>query len=523
MWMARPSLSRRSRAALSLAVAAFIATGAPPPTARADTTFSFYGSGYGHQLGMSQWGAYGMAQAGKTGTEILKHFYRGTSVARPASRPANVRVGLIQDATGISLKAVGSSVSLRLGGAGANATVIAEIPAGATWTLQVRDGTYWIRRSNGSYVGDEGYGGATTHLFATYGSSGVYLPRTGHTYGYGWIEFNIYRPCGSCSSRLRAINTVGTQGYLYGLGEVPSLWPSAALRAQAVAGRTYAYYKIMTSGQKRPICNCAVYASTSDQVYVGVDKIRATGGSRWADAVNDTAGLAVLKDGKPILAVFGSSSGGHTEKVENVWSAALSYLRGVCDPYVYAADPNRKWSASFSGASIGNALQRATGKDIGEARSFSGVSRGVSGAIISATVTGTKGTVTVSGQTLRFALGLKSARVWINQNRNIVGRIRTKYDSLNCAPKLPRSGVIDAKGGRAQVFKVGRIYVNDAVRRAHWIKGLVLTKYLKLGGSKSALGLPISDVVKVDSIRVRARFQHGTITCNTSTRNCTAT
>ncbi len=520
--MARSPGFTLSRVALTVTAAAAIAAAAlPPAAARADSTFTFYGSGYGHLLGMSQWGAYGMAQAGKTGTEILKHFYRGTSVARPSVRPANVRVGLVQGATGISLKAAGASVALRLGGAGK--TAIASIPGGSTWTVQVRDGAYWIRRSDGSYVGDKGYGDATTHLFATYGSSGVYLPRTGHTYGYGWIEFNIYRPCASCSAELRAINTVPTQGYLYGLGEVPSLWPSAALRAQAVAGRTYAYYKIMTSGQRRPICNCAVYASTSDQVYVGVDKIRATGGSRWADAVNDTDGLAVLKDGKPILAVYSSSSGGHTENVENVWGGTLPYLRGVCDRWVYPSDPNRTWSASFSGASIGNALRSATGSDIGEARSFSGVSRGVSGAIVRATVTGTKGSVTVSGSTLRTALHLKSARVWINENRNIVGRIRTKYDSLNCAPKLPRSGVIDAKGGRAQVFKVGRIYVNDALDRAHWIHGLVLTKYLKLGGSRSYLGLPISDVVKVDSVRVRARFDHGTITCNTSTRNCTAT
>jgi uncharacterized protein with LGFP repeats len=131
--------------------------------------------------------------------------------------------------------------------------------------------------------------------------------------------------------------------------------------------------------------------------------------------------------------------------------------------------------------------------------------------------------VTVSGSTLRTALHLKSARVWINQNRNIRGEIRTKYDSLNCAPKLPRSGLINVTGGRAQIFKVGRIYANDAVGRAHWIRGLVLSKYLKLGGSKSYLGLPISDVVKVDSVRVRARFEHGAITCNTSTGNCTAT
>ena len=518
--MARPPGPKLSRAALALAAATVVAVGVlPQAPASAATTFRFYGSGYGHAIGMSQYGAYGMARAGKSGTEILTHFYRGTSVARPASRPATIRVGLVQGATAIGVKATGGSVSLRVGGPGGS--VIARIPSGSTWTVLARSGRYWVRRSNGSYVGGRGYGSSSSHLFATYGLSSVYLPSTGHTYAHGWIEFNLYRPCSSCSSRLRAINTVGMQGYLYGLGEVPSLWPSAALRAQAVAGRTYAYYKIRTSGQHRPICNCAVYASTADQVYVGIDKVRSTGGSRWADAVNATAGLAVLKNGSPILAVYSSSSGGHTENVENVWSSALSYLRGVCDRWVYPVDPNRTWTASYSDASVGNALQRATGKDIGDARSFSNVSRGVSGAIIRATVTGTRGSVTVSGSTLRTALHLKSARVWINQNRNIVGRIRTKYDSLNCAPRLPVSSLVEVRGGRFQAFKVGRIYVNDAAGRAYWIYGLVLAKYLKLGGSGGSLGLPTSDVVRVDSVRVRARFQRGVITCNKSTGRCT--
>jgi stage II sporulation protein D len=521
MWMPGPPASTSARAAFAMTTAAALVFGLlPAGAASADTTFRFYGSGFGHQIGMSQWGAYGMARAGKSGTEILKHFYRGTSVIRPSSRPSTIRVGLVQGATGIGVKGAGGSVSLRLGGP--SGSVVARVPSGSTWTVQVRSGAYWIRRGDGSYVGRKGYGGASSHLYATYGSSGVHLPSTRHTYAHGWIEFNIYRPCGSCSPRLRAINNVGMQGYLYGLGEVPSLWPSAALRAQAVAGRTYAAYKILTSGQHRSICNCAVYASTRDQVYVGIDKVRSTGGSRWRDAVDATNGLAVMKNGKPILAVYSSSSGGHTENVENMWGgAALSYLRGVCDRRVYDADPNRTWTASFSGASIGNALQRATGKDIGDARSFSNISRGISGAIVRTAVGGTKGSVTVSGSTLRSALGLKSARVWINGNRNIVGRVRSKYDALNCAPRTPTSGLVQVGGGRYQAFKVGRIYVNDAVGRAHWIHGLVLARYLKLGGHGSSLGLPTSDVMRVDSIRVRARFQHGTITCNKSTRNCT--
>jgi stage II sporulation protein D len=520
MWMARPPASKAARAAASLIAAAALAAVLPAAAARADTTFRFYGSGFGHQIGMSQWGAYGMARAGKSGTEILKHFYRGTSVTRLSSRPSTIRVGLVQGATGIGVKGAGGAVSLRLGGP--SGSVVARVPSGSTWTVQVRSGAYWVRQGDGSYVGGRGYGGSSSHLFATYGSSGVHLPSTGHTYAHGWIEFNIYRPCGTCSSRLRAVNTVGMQGYLYGLAEVPSLWPSAALRAQAVAGRTYASYKILTSGKHRSICNCAVYASTRDQVYVGIDKVRSTGGSRWRDAVDATNGLTVVKDGKPILAVYSSSSGGHTENVENVWfGAALSYLRGVCDRWVYDADPNRNWTASISGASIGNALQRATGKDIGDARSFSNISRGVSGAIVRTTVGGSRGSVTVSGSTLRSALGLKSARVWINENRNIVGRVRSKYDSLNCAPRTPTSRLVEVRGGRYQAFRVGRIYVNDAVDRAHWLHGPVLSKYLKLGGHGSSLGLPTSDVMRVDSIRVRARFQRGTITCNRSTRNCT--
>ena len=82
---------------------------------------------------------------------------------------------------------------------------------------------------------------------------------------------------GGCVMRL--VLTVDPQHYLYGLGEVPSSWPVSALKTQAIAARTYAFTKAASS-QHRAVCDCALYASSYDQVYAGWDKEGGVDGDR---------------------------------------------------------------------------------------------------------------------------------------------------------------------------------------------------------------------------------------------------
>lgn len=474
--------------------------------------FKMYGGGWGHSLGFSQYGGLGLAQKGWSRDAILGRFYTGAAVAAMPSPPSVVRVGLIQGFASTRVKAVGGNVEVKFGGTGQPTAV--SIPSGQTWTLAVCSGKFCVKRPDGTTAVS---GGSTaSHLFLTYQSLGnsVYLYGTNHTYDRGWMEVNLYAPCSGCALDLRVINVVGPQGYLFGLAEVPNSWPANVLQAQAVAGRTYAFYKIRTGGQNRAGCNCAVYATTLDQVYIGADKVNSTDGARWQDAVEATDNLVLLKGGVPIGAFYHASSGGHTEHNENVWGGTpLDYLRGRCDPGDYTtSNPYRTWTTTLSGATIGNLLASYTGVDIGDATGFTNIERGVSGHIVETTVTGTSRSVTVSGSTLRSALGLRNAKVWINGDKNVTGNVRKEYDNRMCAPGLPTSVSINVTGGRYQTFQTGRIYANYELDDGFWIHGDILDKYLSKGGHGGFLGIPRSRHEAVGTTGgLRAIFEGGRI------------
>ncbi len=173
------------------------------PQASATSEFHFYGGGWGHGVGMSQYGAYGMAVAGAGYTDILGQYYTGTSV-QTISSPTKIRVGLVQSRTSSRLQAIGGPITLRLDSH--SGTLVATIPSGQTWTIQYRhDGHYWVRRQSGTYVGGHGWGSEAHNLYALYaGATIVKVLDTGYRYDLGQIEFNIYRPCGSGHARTAA-------------------------------------------------------------------------------------------------------------------------------------------------------------------------------------------------------------------------------------------------------------------------------------------------------------------------------
>jgi SpoIID/LytB domain protein len=511
--------TRRIRVLLALAIAAAVLT---PTTARADTTFNMYGSGNGHGVGLPQWGAYGLAAKGWSVTRILTHYFTGATVGAAPSTPTNVRVGLLQGKTGIPIQARSQAANLRLGSTGG--TQIAQIPSGATWTIEVKSGKYWVKKTDGTYVGNQGYGDSSTALFAVEAASGggVYLPQAGHTYMRGYVELNIYVPCSGCALRLRAIQVLGLQSYLYGVAESPVDWGATAQQVQAITSRGYAQWLIATYGQHRSVCNCGVWSTTRDQNYVGSDRELASYGAAWINAVKATSGQVVLYNGAFAQTNFSSASGGYTENVEWVWGGtAYAYLRGVCDPGDYSSgNAYRTWLVQMTGSTMGSKIKSYTGKDIGAVTGFSSVSRGVSGRLRSITVNGGSGSVTLTGLGFRAALGLKDDRVWVNKNMNVTGQIRVKYDSLNCRPGLQTSPRYSRTGGAYQKFATGRIYLNGAQNKAYWLYGLVLTRYLNIGQYTSSLGWPRSSIQVIDSDHQKATFDHGTITCTLSTATC---
>ncbi|MGZ8604031.1 MAG: SpoIID/LytB domain-containing protein [Actinomycetota bacterium] len=502
------------RATFIVLVLVLALTAATPAQAASDRAerraereeFTFFGSGFGHGLGMSQWGAYGLSQQGWSAPRILTHYYSGTRVGGAGRVPKQLRIGLIQGRGSVRLEAESGDVELRLGNR-RTGDVVATVPSGQTWRVRVAGNGYQIVDAGGGTVGT--VGSPTTSLFAVFQPQGaiVRVPEAGHAYNRGWIEFGLYDCSGGCAMRL--VLEITPQEYLYGLGEVPSSWPKPALQAQAIAARTYALTKAATS-QHRAGCDCALYASSFDQVYAGWDKEGGLDGNRWVAAVNATRDKVVVDRGDTIQAFYMSSSGGFTEDNENVWGGTpIDYLRGVCDPGDFTtANPSATWDITFGAANLTEQLSLG----IGTVTGFVNAQRGVSGRIVSVTVNGLNGSQAITGAALRSALGLRDDRVWINKNRQITGEIRAKYDALGCSPGLPVSRQVAVAGGLRQAFEDASIFFKDGVG-AFELTDPVLGFYLSEGGPGGRLGFPTSDARRMPNGNERATFEHGTITC----------
>ena len=506
------------RKILPLIMLIVVATGAtaagagPERDPRGPSEFRMFGGGFGHGVGLSQWGAFGLAKKGWGPTKILRHFYSGTRVARRGG-PNNLRIGLVQGADAVRLQAESGKVELRLGDP--RGDVVATIPSGETWRVRAAGNDYGIVDGGGSTV--DTVGGPSNPLYAVYAplNSRVRIPEAGHAYNRGSIGFDLYA-CAARECAMRLVLTVDAEAYLYGLGEVPSSWPTPAMKAQAVAARTYAFTKASTS-QHRAECDCALYATSFDQVYAGWDKEGGPDGDRWVAAVRRTKGDVVVDGGQTIQAFYMSSSGGYTENNENVWGGSpTSYLRGVCDPGDYtASNPNAVWRETFSPSQVTHQL----GLGVGTVTGFRNIDRGVSGRIVTCTVEGATGTASISGSKLRSALGLPDDRLWINDDRRVTGAIRDKYDALRCSPGLPTSKEVAMAGGSRQRFKRGTIFRSNATG-AHLLKGPVLEHYLSHGGPGGSLGFPTTDVRRLANGNLQARFERGVIVCPSDGGSC---
>ncbi len=195
---------------------------------------------------------------------------------------------------------------------------------------------------------------------------------------------------------LSAINAVSLEDYLKGVvpGEVPTSWPAAALRAQAVAARTYA---IATSKNGAGFDQ---YADTRSQMYVGMSGERASTNA----AVAATGGQVVAYEGKPIVTYYFSTSGGRTENVENSFLGAepAPYLRSVADPFD-TESPRHRWTVRMT---LGQASARLGGLVKGSLRQIRVLSRGTSPRVVRAQVVGSGGRTSVTGPQLRSRLGL---------------------------------------------------------------------------------------------------------------------
>jgi stage II sporulation protein D len=226
--------------------------------------------------------------------------------------------------------------------------------------------------------------------------------------GYVWIGDRWYRGTTRLirqNDGITAINKVDLEQYLYSVvgAEAVSSWPIEALKAQAVAARSYALYKRKTGSN-------GIYdvdTTVGTQVYKGLDTEYTT----THQAVDSTLGQIMTYNNQVILAAFHSSSGGYTENVEDVWTSPLPYLRGVVD--YDQKSPVFEWQQVIPVSKI-QSLVAGVGKITG----FQPAEMTPRGRVVTMKVTGDRGSATVSGNDIRKTLELRSTLFRVTTDGN---------------------------------------------------------------------------------------------------------
>jgi SpoIID/LytB domain protein len=396
---------------------------------------TFYGKGWGHGVGMSQWGAQGWAQGAtgtkKTGEEIIAFYYPGTQLSVATAQFSMVRVLLSSPSTACIARTITnfsqqrSAGGLRVTNEGTGAPITTSTGS-VNWAPQ-QTVRIWVANDGLLHVMDEWSG---SQIAAVQGpirvspldaTKPIVIDQKASSYR-GDLRYAV-----ASQDALRVVNLVGIDDYARGAvpSEMPTGfgWEFEAFKAQAYAAKTYAA-NLAASRANEPY---DVTDDTSDQCYGGATKET----TLTNQAVAATAGRIVTYNQQPIKAYYHSSDGGMTERDGCVFdlpstppitcNPSQPYLQVNADPADLAAsdsrgpNPHRSWSVSVTAQQIVDAVRERTGTDIGSFVALDLSNRAGSGRLISVRVQGTRATVELSGPSfLRAGLGLKSTRVYLS-------------------------------------------------------------------------------------------------------------
>jgi stage II sporulation protein D len=393
---------RRTLIPLTALLAAFAA----PAQADAQTRWVADGAGWGHGIGMSQYGAKGMAEHGWDYRRILGHYYSNTEIGDAGGRTIRVLLG-------------DGRSSVRFDGA--TRVNSSKLDPRKTYTATRTGGKVKIK-GVGRFTGLARVRGNAIRWKGT-SMNGVSNGR--------WRSYLELRP--SSAGGLTVVNALGLDNYVRGViaGEMPSGWHSEALKAQAIAARSYA----LTTDRGGPIFD--QYPDTRSQVYRGVTGEAATTNA----AVTATAGEVVKHDGAVAVTYFFSTSGGHTENVENSFVGAdpKPWLKGVEDPFDDAS-PRHRWRFVYTQSQI---QSRLSGFVKGTFRGLDIVKTGVSPRIVYADVVGSGGRTRITGPTLRARLGLYDTWVTI---KKVTGSEAKRLKSTGTPKKATGGSSLQSSG-----------------------------------------------------------------------------
>lgn len=340
--------------------------------ARSGALFLFSGHGWGHGVGMGQWGAQGYAQHGYTYQQILAAYYPGTFPGQTTT--TSIRVLLASGKKQLTLSS-DQPITVTDGDGAAHTLAAGKTTLTPGLQLAVDGGS---KQALTPPLTFSPAGGATLSL--------------GHAYR-GQILVDVV------NGKLRAINTLPLEQYLYGVvpAEMPAAWLPAALEAQAVAARSYAVANSRAAGA------FDLYADGRSQAYLGVSAENPA----TTAAVDMTAGEVLLFDGEVADTLFSSSTGGRTQSAADAFGPpGRPYLVSVKDPYD-TGSPYHNWGpVPVTAETLGRALR--VGGRVVDATIARNSSRRVKTVEIASLARGTQSTTSVDGSAVQSALGLRS-------------------------------------------------------------------------------------------------------------------
>jgi stage II sporulation protein D len=381
--------------------------------------FIFKGRGNGHGLGMSQWGARGRAGAGDDYKKILAAYYTNS---RLDSRDTSglVRIALthgpidlarpwprVFDAMPFVAEPVNVDGYPQLSGAAGDLLVFDVSQAGLLEAvLQSPDAT---RRTSVPFsrplvIHSAGVAGIRTNILQTMGGDF----RTG---AEQWRYAGELRIIPKGGAAVLPVSVLPIEDYLKGVvpAEMPPYWGVEALKAQAIAARTYAMHKISGSG------DFDLEGNQFDQAYSGLtEQVKASN-----DAVDATRGQVLTYNGQLLSALYMASGGGHTENSEYGFihwnhglklAANLPYLRGIADPL----DRAPSWQVGPFSATEAAQILRDNDEDLGDRLvGIDILQKGPSGRVLGVRLRGSSKTDEISGPVLRAWFGLPDTLVEI--------------------------------------------------------------------------------------------------------------
>lgn len=371
-----------------LSVGATVPASADASVAPRSGDFTIKGAGFGHGWGMSQYGAYGAAKKGKTWRQILGFYYKDTTLTKmKAGSVLRVRITADDDGGVRVMPIRGLKVHDQSGHS-------FTVPTGSrykSWRI-ARDGAGYAltyRNAAGNNVAVKTKLSTTTWKFASAERVTKLVLPSGSVRTYRGSMMAVKR-----GSSAITVNRVKMEHYVKGVvpSEMPTSWAPDAVRAQAVAARSYALrLKEFSSYDGYDICD-----TTACQVYRGLD-VETSGGNAAVAATDRTI---VTFRGKVALTQFASSNGGHTARGD------FSYLYAHADPYDDVV-VSQRWTRTISAKRVQNAWP-----SVGTVKKLKITQRDGGGAwggrVTSIRIIGSKKSLTVPGKTFQYRFGMRS-------------------------------------------------------------------------------------------------------------------